>query len=326
MATRTGESPQAHDVVLEIVQPTSRCVDVGATLSFRTRASCPSGCDLRGGTVTIVSDDRTLATSELITYDETTNETADVPLSVPAEAGEHHWHVRFQGPAVDGPVHEAAALDVLIRTQPHRSSIATWNVRSPTMIGTAFSVKVGVQCSAKCRLTGLVVECHDQAGAKAGQGTLGATPWSGTTDLYWADVELDAPANPGLFSWSVTVEPGPAGEAGLAHESASATFSCRIERPAEHTVKVEVRDVNAAPIEDVEIRLGPYTASTDARGEVIVDAPKGVYELSIRKDGYAARPQDVDVQGNLTVQIEAQSVPTKAERIATQSTMEGPWL
>ena len=39
-------------------------------MALKVKASCPSGCDLRGGTVTVMGADAVVMTSALATYDE----------------------------------------------------------------------------------------------------------------------------------------------------------------------------------------------------------------------------------------------------------------
>jgi len=210
------------------------------------------------------------------------------------------------------------------RTIPHKTSIAVWDVPSPVAMNCSFKVKVGMQCSATCRLTGQAVDVRDQAGAKIGEGKLGETPWTGTSALYWAEIELAAPGTEGVSFRSVNFT---AAELELPHEGVSATFSFRTDKPPEHRVTVKVIERKTeAPVEDVEVLLGFYRASTDERGAVTIGLPKGTYELSIRKDGYTAQPMSVDVRDDLTVQVEALTAPTRSEMEEKMMEFEGyPW-
>jgi hypothetical protein len=251
-------------------------------------------------------------TSELATYDEKGNETEDFALTVPKQVGGYAWSVLFPRHEIESVAHEECSLPISFRAIPHKTSMAVWDVPSPVATNGSFKVKVGMQCSAACQLTGQAVEVRDQAGDKIGEGTLGETPWTGTSALYWAEVELAAPATEGVSFRSVNftaVE-----ELELPHEGVSATFSFRTDKPPEHRVTVKVVERKTeAPLEDVEVLLGFYMASTDQRGAVTIGLPKGTYELSIRKDGYSARPMSVDVGDDLTVQMEASTAPTRAD-------------
>jgi hypothetical protein len=287
-------------------------VEAGTSVTLNVGVSCPSGCDLRGLSVSVMAPDGVVMTSELVDYGEQMNETGEFALTVPKQVGEHAWSVLFPRHEIGTVVHEECALPISFQTIPHRTSMAVWDVPFPVAKNRSFKVKVGLQCSAACQLTGQVVEIRDEAGTKVGEGRLGDTLWAGTSALYWAEVDMAAPAAEGVSSSSVTFT---AAELEVAHEDASASFSFRADRPPDHTVTVRVIDKQTkAPIDDVEVRLGLYMVSTDERGVVKVGLPQGTYELTIRKDGYKADPMSVEMSEDLTVQIEALTAPTRLER------------
>ena len=187
--------------------------------------------------------------------------------------------------------------------------MAAWDVPSPVIMNRSFKVKVGVKCSAACQLAGRLVQVCDEKGRQIGGSRLGDTPWPGTSALYVAEVELTAPGTEGMASWFAMVA---AAEPGLPHEESSAAFSLRIARPPEHRVTVQVADKGTkAPLEDVEVRLGVYRASTDAQGRAILELPGGVYPLGAWKAGYEMRTRTVKVGKDLTIRVEAVVVPPK---------------
>jgi hypothetical protein len=221
--------------------------------------------------------------------------------------------------------------------------MAVWDVPSPVVINRSFKVKVGVTCAATCQLFGRLIEVCDEAGARIGESRLGETPWPGTAALYVAEVELAAPATEGMASWSArflgntsaalssklpqtspsTKEREAAGrgggaprpsekDPGLPHAEASATFSFRTAKPPEHRVTVKVTAKGTeAPLENVEVRLGVYRASTDAQGLASLELPGGVYGLDAWKAGYETLPRTVEVGKDLMVHVEAVCVPEK---------------
>ena len=194
-------------------------------------------------------------------------------------------------------------------TTPHPTSIAVWDVPSPVVVNSSFTVNVGMTCSLACQLTGQLIVVRDEAGIQAGEGRLGDTPWPGTSALYGAQVHLAAPAGEGMYTWAVTF----AGtESETPHEDASATFSFRTARPPDHRVTVTVleRDTEA-PLEHVQVRLGVYRASTDERGRASLEVPKGRYDLSLGKVGYETHSQTVEVTQDVTIQVKAVSAPDK---------------
>jgi len=185
--------------------------------------------------------------------------------------------------------------------------VAVWGLPTPVVIGERFSAKIGIRCSAECRLTGKLVEVRNEAGTSVAEGSLGDEPWPGTRALYWAEVFLKAPPREGSFTWSV----GPvAAEWGSSHRQSSAAVSFCTVGPPEHTVAVEVvRDDTGDPIDKVEVRMGIYRASTDDRGMARFELPSGEFDLIAWKSGFATDPATVKVIGDLEVRIEARYVP-----------------
>src|SRR5258707_1266512 len=83
------------------------------------------------------------------------------------------------------------------------------------------------------------VPVGDQTGAMMARGHLGDAPWPGTSALYWTQMELQAPADAGMWSWSAKFE---AGELELPHDGAASQFNIVIVRPPEHRLTVKVID------------------------------------------------------------------------------------
>jgi hypothetical protein len=215
---------------------------------------------------------------------------------------------RFQAGEI---VHEACTLPVTIRTKAHTTSLAVWDAPSPVIETSPFRLKVGVKCSAGCPLAGQLVEVRDESGASVGGGRLSDSPWEGTTGLYWADVLLVAPARELVSSWSASF---PQPDLELAHQTASASFTFRVTRRPDYRASIRVvgRDTQG-PVPEAEVRLGQYVAKTDEHGAADFEVPAGSYELSIRADGFDAAPVTVDVNSDVTVQIDAASALTKAQ-------------
>ena len=299
-------------------------VEVGTEITLKVKVTCPSGCDLRGRAVHVMAADGVVMTSELAKSDEQMNETEGTALKVPNQIGDYTWSILCPRDETESVVHEKGSLPISFRTIPHKTSVAVWDVPSPVAKNSSFTVKVGIECSAMCQLTGQLIEVRDEAGTRIGEGTLGETPWTGTGALYWAEVELTAPATEGVCCRFVSFA---VADLELPHEEATATFSFRTDKPPDHTVTVKVVKKKAeAPVENVEVRLGLYMASTDECGVVQVELPKGIYELSIRKDGYKAPLMSVEVSDDLMVQVEAWTVPTNAETEERMMKFEDhPW-
>ncbi len=206
---------------------------------------------------------------------------------------------------------------------PHPTSIAVWDVPSPVVAGSRFTVTVGVKCPAACSLTGRPIVVRDAACAEVGRGRLGSQPAPGTRALYAASVALAAPVEAGVHAWTATfpaVGSGapPAAAGGTAapqppeapHAEAQATFSFRAAERPEHRVTVTVYDQQTeAPLAQVEVHLGPYRAATDARGRAQVEVPAGRYDLYVRKAGYAPHTGGVAVTGDVALRVAVAPAP-----------------
>lgn len=192
-------------------------------------------------------------------------------------------------------------------TTPHSTSIAVWDVPSPVIVDRPFTVKVGMTCAVACRLAGQPIVVRDDGGHVVGEGRAGEMPWPGTNALFGAEVTLPAPAAGGMHSWSVTFA-GTTADA--PHTSASARFSFQAAGMPEHQVTVAVIDrTTAAPLADVQVRLGVYRASTDARGRANLEVPAGSYSLGLWKVGYMAESWTAEVTTAITIRVEAAPVP-----------------
>jgi hypothetical protein len=173
--------------------------------------------------------------------------------------------------------------------------------------GQPFAIKVGAKSTAGCDLTGKRIAVCDEAGVVLASDVLGDTPWPGTSALYWTELALVAPAEAGMFSWSVKFD---AADLAVPHHGASSRFSIAIVNPPEHrlTVKV-VEQETAAPIENAQVRLGAYRAATGGSGLAELMLPKGSYDLDVWKSGYEAPTTTIAIDTDVTVEVAIAAVP-----------------
>ena len=303
-----------HELSLEVDGAPESAVDAGADLNFRVRVACPAGCDLGGVPVTMTSegtvvplrvpDDAYHARSE---EDEWEAFVATAPSSV----GEHVWTLSVPTQEVVGILHEASSLELTMQIRAHYTSMAVWEIPSPVVMGSDFSMKVGVKCSAECPIGGGRFEVLSETGARIGGGVLGEAPYPGTDALYAAEVDLTAPLAEGVVVWTARFVPdsvsGP-------HEGSAASFSLPSVRPPEHRVTVSVteKDTGGAPLGQAAVRLGAYRASTDGKGRAALELPKGSYPLNVWKPGYEPISGTLDVDQDVDVSLEA-SVATETD-------------
>jgi hypothetical protein len=279
---------------------------VGARVAVRVEVTCADGID-RGGTVLEVTAPDGAVTMHVIAQHDVAVGASEVTLVVPAEVGEHVWRIRL--PAHDGCDIQCDdhTLSVAIHAKPHTSSLAVWAIPSPATAGEPFAIKVGAKSSGDCHLAGRRIEVRDAAGAVVASGRLGDTPWPGTSALFWTELQLLAPTQPGLATYAAQFD---AAEMDLPHEGACSSFTVAVTEPPAHllTVKVIAKET-AAPIEDAQIRLGPHRAATNPAGLAEVRMPKGRYELFVWKAGYDAPTVPLEIDADAFVQVEALAQP-----------------
>jgi hypothetical protein len=185
--------------------------------------------------------------------------------------------------------------------EEHKTSLAVWDLDSPLVVGRPGKMKVGAKCSAGCPLTDHEIEIFDENGSKVVRAALSATPWPGTSGLYWVELNFCAPKLAGSQTWTVT----------SAHGDAFSHFTFVTVQPPEHTLTVRIRDKEGrVPLREAEIRLGPYRASSDEKGSATIDVPKGSYSLSVWKVGYEHFSMVIEVADSMSVDV---MVPVEVE-------------
>ena len=163
------------------------------------------------------------------------------------------------------------------------TSLAVWDVPTAAA-GERFAVKIGAKSSAGCAMAGCRIDVLDGAGAVVASERLGATAWPGTDALFWAGVELSAPAEPGAAHFAVRFDGKQLDEP---HRGAELAFNVSVVARPEHTVTVQITAAGE-PIDQAYVRLGPYRAITDATGMAAINVAEGRYELVVWKAGYDA--------------------------------------
>lgn len=317
-----GRPVPVHPTTLTAAEELPAQIEVDAALAFAVRVACPHGCDLRGLPIEILAAEGVVASGEVVRHDDAADCSAEIQFRAPCAVGEHAWTVRF--PRHDGKaaVHEESTLAVRFHTVPHACSLTAWGAPSPATAGGALPVYVGMRCDRACRLTGARVALLDDAGLQVVDGVLGDAPWPGTEALYWTAVEARAPAAEGVHAWTAVLIDA---ATELPHAAPPAAFGFRTGKPCEHRAAVRVVEAEGRePVAGVVVRIGPYTATTAGDGMAMVAVPEGNFDVSIRKDGFAARPRSVAVEGDLALDIEVRAVPTRVE-LRERAIRDFPW-
>jgi hypothetical protein len=277
-------------------------VDAGAELTVTVRASCPHGCDLSGQSVSIRDrDDADLACAELTALEDGAFGTA-LALRAPLKVGGHIWDAVLPPCERDDVRHAESATAFSFTAMAHAANVNVWGLPSAISAGERFSFKIGIRCSAGCKLAGRALSITDHDGAQIAAAKLSDGVWPGTSALYFAEVEVQAPRMPGDFTWQVTT---PASDQSVPHAAGSCGFAVRVVAPPDHEVTVEAFDGDSqAPIKGAHVLLHPYRALTDERGVAKVKVAKGRYTLFVSGFNYIGHERIIDVTSDVTARAE----------------------
>jgi hypothetical protein len=287
-------------------------VDAGAELTVRALVSCPHGCDLRGQSVSIRNQDGAeLASAELTEFDGEAYVTGACVVRAPLEVGEHIYRAVLAAQEKEGVLHEETSTEFSFVALAHAASMNVWGLPSAIAAGERFSFKVGIKCSAGCKLTGRPLRIFDHEGAQVGASSLLDAVWPGTSALYFAEVEAQAPLTTGDYQWQVKTT---AADSGVPHAAGSFTFAVKVVSPPDYEVTVEAFDREMqTPITGAHVLLHPYRALTDERGVAKVKVAKGRYKLFVSGFNYIAYENIIDVAGGVTTRAELSMEPEEQE-------------
>jgi hypothetical protein len=231
---------------------------------------------------------------------------------------------------VDGSP-DAAGVPDSRSVEPHTTHVVAWDVPSSIVAGERFTMRVGIKCAHDCVLAGSGFVIHDHEGARVATGALAADVLPGTTGLYVAQVELEAPRAEGLFTWkavgpSTALGPGPSARAAtgppttpgagaepeveIAHAEGSVDFGVRVVKQPDCLVTVEAVDaVSQTPLCGAHLVMHPYRAVTDERGIAEVRVATGAYRLFVSYSRYLTFALPVEVTADTTVRAELDVEP-----------------
>lgn len=181
-------------------------------------------------------------------------------------------------------------------------SLAVWDWPMPVVAGKTFAIKVGAKAADGRALAGRRVAISDAHGAVVASGALGETKLPGTEALYWVELEVPAPAAPQVAAYGVRLA-GPAPDA-------ATQFSVMAAAAPDRTLAVNVTDRDSAQaLADVEVRLGPFHARTDASGRAELRICSGDFHLRLIRTGYIAAPQPLTIDRDARLDLTMKHVP-----------------
>jgi hypothetical protein len=225
--------------------------------------------------------------------------------------GEHVYRAVLAAQEQDGVLHEETSAAFSFVAMAHAASVNVWGFPSAIAAGERFRFTVGIKCSAGCKLAGRQLSIFDHEGAQVGAASLLDDIWPGTSALYFAEVQAQAPLTTGDHEWQVKI----AGwESGVPHAAGSFTFAVKVVSPPDHEVTVEAFDSeNQTPIKGAHVLLHPYRALTDESGVAKVKVAKGRYQLFVSGFNYIAYQNIIDVAGDVTTRAELTVEPEGQE-------------
>ena len=196
-------------------------------------------------------------------------------------------------------------------TKPHTANVVVWDMPSAIVAGEKFRMKVGIKCSNECDLTNSDFGVYDHEGAQVATGTLPGDRWPGTTGLYVAEIELEAPAEEGLYTWSVKgpstglAEEPSIGPGRIPHAEGSVSFGVRVVSHPDYLVTVETIDGESqTPLSGARVVMHPYKAVTDERGVAEMRVAKGAYKLFVSQTRYLTFGLAVEVTADMMARAE----------------------
>ena len=305
-----SQTDKARDQVTCAVEVSPEIVDAGAEMTLHADVSCVPSCDLRGHTL-LIKDQVGAETGrvKLANFDDETNETGgEFVAKAPVKPDAYTWSAVCPAIVKKGVSYSETSTPISFTVKSHTTSVVVWDTPSAVVAGERFRTKVGIKCSSECQLTNKDFRIYDYKGIQVSSATLTGDRWPGATGIYFAEIELEAPAEEGLYTWSVKVVGTDVGI--IPHDEGSTSFGVRVVRYPECVVTIETVDkVSQTPLSGAHVVMHPYRALTDEHGRAEVRVAKGAYQLFVSQTSYVTFGLLVEVTTDLTARAELELEP-----------------
>ena len=305
MAPRKELTRGHVDIALDVSPDT---VDAGAEIILHARVSCVPSCDLTGHRL-LVKDGvgAEPGVLELTEIDDHANAVGALALKAPLEPGDHVWSVLSPAVVKKGVSYEETSKVISFTVKPHTTRVLAWDIPPTVVAGDRFTIKIGIKCSSECVFTNKAFEVYDHDGAEIASGVLSDDIWPGTSGLYFAELELQAPSSASLYHWTVK---SAGGDIESPHDEGATEFSLRVVSPPECLVTVEAVDkISREPLVGARVALHPYKAVTNERGFAEIRLAKGAYNLFVAKTRYLTLGLPIEVTADMTARAELDLEP-----------------
>jgi len=291
-----------------VVDVSPEAVDAGAELTLQAKVSSAPTCDLRGHTLLIKDDAGADAGSvEITNFDGEANETDEFIVTAPIKPGVYTWSAVCSVVIKKGVSYAETSTPISFTVKPHTTSVVVWDIPSTVVVGERFKAKVGIKCSSECDLKNRHFAVYDDRGARVATGKLAGHHWPGTTGLYFAEIEVEAPAEEALYSWSVRC---PGSDFVIPHDEGAISLGVRVVSRPNCVVTVEALDkITQTPLSGARVVMHPYRAVTDERGIAELRVAKGAYKLFVSQTSYITLGMPVEVTSDMMARAELELEP-----------------
>jgi hypothetical protein len=319
MEEKQEDTKTVHRTLISLVNVLPDKIDAGTDFSLKFRVSCPQGCSLEKGTVTVLDADGGSAAGSVPVRAGPENggyETDLFSVKAPGQPGDYTWTAVFSGiPAPEAPDagdtaapgesgeaagHGESSVEFSFTVRAHLISVSIWNVPIPAAGGEKFTIGVGAACSAGCSLAGQAIVIEDtETGKQIAAGKLGEEILAQTKATYWTEQELTAPREEQVYCWTVSCR---LPEAELPHELDAGRLVFRSAAPPRFTVTLKITDDrDFLPIEGADIQVGLHKAVSGKDGTAVLKVPEGEQELAVVKMNYATYESTVNISGDTSL-------------------------
>ncbi len=308
-----AQSEEMHGELHCSVEVSPDTVDAGAGMMLHAEVSSSPPCDLRGQELVIKGrSGADIGVIELTEYDGEASSAGTLKVTAPLQTGEYVWSAHCPAYSAQDISYAETSAAISFTVKPHAIRVLAWDIPTAVVIGERFAIKIGIKCSNECEIgnPGIGIEdfeIYDHGDVAVATGKVSGELWPGTTGLYFTEVELNAPATPGLYNWSVK-SPGTGVE--IPHSEGTKNIGLRVVNPAEYLVSIETIDKESqTPLQGVRVVMHPYSGVSDENGMAQLRVAKGAYQLFVAQTRYLTLGQPVEVSADMSVRAELDLEP-----------------
>jgi hypothetical protein len=304
----TSQSDKMRGHTTCAVEVSPDVVDAEGEVTLQGRVSCSPACDLRGHTLLIKDQTGNDAVRvEISEFDGMINATDEFVVKAPFQPGAYTWLAVSPAVVKEGVSYVQASTPISFTVKPHTTHVVAWDAPAAVVVGERFRMKVGIKCSNECDLKNTDFGIYDHEAVQVARGMLTGDRWPGTSGLYAAEVELEAPAREGLYTWNVRRQRS---DDGILHAEGSISFGVRVVSRPQHLVTVEAVDKDTqTPLSGAYVVMHPYKGVTDERGIAEVRVAKGAYKLFVSQTKYVTFGLPLEVTADMKARVELDLEP-----------------